>query len=109
MINGAQFDGTVCSLQVFLKVNMAKLGSKNKPAILRVQDLDTAAELMQICSDNDWECIVGIESDQPEDISDLNRLLNPSRPFVKANHLSIGRNDHCPCGSGKKFKKCCLA
>jgi hypothetical protein len=18
----------------------------------------------------------------------------------------IGRNDHCPCGSGKKFKKC---
>jgi len=18
-----------------------------------------------------------------------------------------GRNDHCPCGSGKKFKKCC--
>jgi len=21
----------------------------------------------------------------------------------------IGRNDHCPCGSGKKFKKCCGA
>ena len=21
----------------------------------------------------------------------------------------IGRNDPCPCGSGKKFKKCCLA
>jgi len=20
----------------------------------------------------------------------------------------IGRNDLCPCGSGKKFKKCCL-
>ena len=20
----------------------------------------------------------------------------------------IGRNDPCPCGSGKKFKKCCL-
>lgn len=20
----------------------------------------------------------------------------------------IGRNDSCPCGSGKKFKKCCL-
>lgn len=20
----------------------------------------------------------------------------------------IGRNDFCPCGSGKKFKKCCL-
>lgn len=21
----------------------------------------------------------------------------------------IGRNQSCPCGSGKKFKKCCLA
>jgi len=22
---------------------------------------------------------------------------------------SVGRNDPCPCGSGKKFKKCCMA
>ena len=22
--------------------------------------------------------------------------------------LNPGRNDPCPCGSGKKFKKCCL-
>ncbi|MBD9124484.1 MAG: SEC-C metal-binding domain-containing protein [Eisenbergiella sp.] len=22
--------------------------------------------------------------------------------------LKTGRNDLCPCGSGKKFKKCCL-
>jgi uncharacterized protein YecA (UPF0149 family) len=21
----------------------------------------------------------------------------------------VGRNDPCPCGSGKKFKKCCIA
>jgi len=21
----------------------------------------------------------------------------------------LGRNDPCPCGSGKRFKKCCLA
>jgi len=19
----------------------------------------------------------------------------------------VGRNDHCPCGSGKKYKQCC--
>ncbi|MFC7476785.1 DUF1186 domain-containing protein [Dankookia sp. GCM10030260] len=24
-------------------------------------------------------------------------------------HRDVGRNDLCPCGSGKKFKKCCLA
>ncbi|MDP6688023.1 MAG: SEC-C metal-binding domain-containing protein, partial [Alphaproteobacteria bacterium] len=23
------------------------------------------------------------------------------------NQSKVGRNDPCPCGSGKKFKKCC--
>jgi methionyl aminopeptidase len=27
---------------------------------------------------------------------------------VKMASLKIGRNDPCPCGSGKKYKKCCL-
>ncbi|HCS1330106.1 TPA: SEC-C domain-containing protein, partial [Salmonella enterica] len=22
--------------------------------------------------------------------------------------VKVGRNDPCPCGSGKKFKQCCL-
>ena len=26
---------------------------------------------------------------------------------VVRNHPKVGRNDPCPCGSGKKFKKCC--
>ncbi|HAO21754.1 MAG: hypothetical protein BWK80_28225 [Desulfobacteraceae bacterium IS3] len=25
-----------------------------------------------------------------------------------AGKQKIGRNDPCPCGSGKKYKKCCL-
>ena len=29
-----------------------------------------------------------------------------SRPFVRESP-KVGRNDPCPCGSGKKFKKCC--
>ena len=24
-------------------------------------------------------------------------------------HTKVGRNDPCPCGSGKKYKKCCLS
>ncbi|HXF54652.1 MAG TPA: SEC-C metal-binding domain-containing protein [Hyphomicrobiaceae bacterium] len=31
----------------------------------------------------------------------------PSAPFVRA-HKKVGRNEPCPCGSGKKYKKCCL-
>lgn len=30
----------------------------------------------------------------------------PGVPFVKTGP-DTGRNDPCPCGSGKKFKKCC--
>lgn len=28
-------------------------------------------------------------------------------PIVEAHWGDVGRNDPCPCGSGKKFKKCC--
>ena len=34
-------------------------------------------------------------------------VLAPSRPAA-ATEQRVGRNDPCPCGSGKKFKKCCL-
>jgi hypothetical protein len=27
---------------------------------------------------------------------------------VENKHKTVGRNDPCPCGSGKKYKKCCL-
>ncbi|HCX64941.1 MAG TPA: nucleic acid-binding protein [Eubacteriaceae bacterium] len=31
----------------------------------------------------------------------------PDKPF-EVKKEKIGRNDPCPCGSGKKYKKCCL-
>lgn len=32
----------------------------------------------------------------------------PSPVPVRRTESRVGRNDPCPCGSGKKFKKCCL-
>ena len=32
----------------------------------------------------------------------------PNTQTVVRDHPKVGRNDPCPCGSGKKFKKCCL-
>ena len=37
---------------------------------------------------------------------------NPKEAPVKQpikNENKVGRNDPCPCGSGKKYKQCCLA
>ncbi len=33
----------------------------------------------------------------------------PSKPVatIRSDRAAVGRNDPCPCGSGKKFKKCC--
>ena len=36
------------------------------------------------------------------------RRHEPVMPVINPNR-NVGRNDPCPCGSGKKYKKCCLA
>ena len=85
---------------------MAKLGTSKKPAIVRVQTPQKAGEIVALCDEHGWKVIVGIEPDKPEDISDVERLLNPSPPIrIEA---KVNRNDPCPCGSGKKYKKCCM-
>jgi hypothetical protein len=60
---------------------------------------DTIAEM------SDWVCF------QPKALtnvksgwSPLGSLGLPHRELLR----NVGRNDPCPCGSGKKFKKCCL-
>jgi preprotein translocase subunit SecA len=38
------------------------------------------------------------------------RALQPAAaPALAASRAKVGRNDPCPCGSGKKYKKCCGA
>jgi hypothetical protein len=41
-----------------------------------------------------------------DDMLDLSDEEEAMIPFVK-DEPKIGRNDPCPCGSGKKYKKCC--
>jgi uncharacterized protein YecA (UPF0149 family) len=33
--------------------------------------------------------------------------LDGDTPEPRRNSSKVGRNDPCPCGSGKKYKKCC--
>ena len=37
----------------------------------------------------------------------LDEALIGAETYVRG-YNKVGRNDPCPCGSGKKFKKCCL-
>ena len=71
-------------------------------------------DAVEVCSQ--WACFRDEgEWDDPEDLED-SYLLSPelsSRPLLDPGPPpyiappSVGRNDPCPCGSGKKFKKCC--
>ncbi len=44
-----------------------------------------------------------------EPAPDPDAITQRPRPVVNVATANIGRNDPCPCGSGKKFKKCCGA
>jgi len=83
---------------------MAKLGTREKPAIMRVQTAERAQEVLELANERGIVAVVGLEPDHAEDISDLERALNPPAPQLAAPR--VGRNELCPCGSGKKFKKC---
>ena len=39
----------------------------------------------------------------------LKILKNYKRKIPELPKFKIGRNDPCPCGSGRKYKKCCLS
>jgi hypothetical protein len=38
----------------------------------------------------------------------VTRFVPPPRPSKPATPGKTGRNDRCPCGSGLKYKRCCL-
>ena len=64
-------------------------------------DLPTELDLPAITPDN----AAGIVLDAiPDFIAAVRNARNPIEP--RRVHKT-GRNEPCPCGSGKKFKKCC--
>lgn len=49
-----------------------------------------------------------LPSKLPKLRSEANDLRQKRIAQAKTQHRKIGRNELCPCGSGKKYKKCCL-
>ena len=87
---------------------MVKLGTSARPILIRVQTERRGGELAEICDRNNWKFICEIEPDYPEDISELEYMLNPKRfkgkvPKLKSSYSTpvikteptIGRNDFC--------------
>ena len=82
-----------------------------KKAFERPDNLDEKKEILSIKKRYDyitstWAGYVEEESDIEINYNHDEYLEPPIIP-VKA-ESKIGRNEPCPCGSGKKYKKCCL-
>ncbi len=91
--------------KIFDGKKTAKLGTEMNPAVVNVQTEKRAKELKSVFEENDWKHTIAVDPDKPEDITDLDILLNPVETRIA--EKNVGRNETCPCGSGKKYKKCC--
>ena len=83
----------------------AKLGTEHRPAAVSVQTEERLKEVAAVFEENGWQYKVSLDPDNQENIADLEILLNTPKPTTVGKQ--VGRNESCPCGSGKKYKKCC--
>ena len=83
----------------------ARLGTEKNPAVVSVQSEARFKEVTSTFEERGWKYRIGLEPEKPEDVSDLNRLLNPLKPKIA--EKKVGRNEPCPCESGRKSKNCC--
>jgi len=91
--------------KIFDGQKTAKLGTEKKLAVVHVRTKKRMEEVASIFKKHGWKYTIGLEKDKPEDITDLEILLNP--PKTVTAEKKVGRNEPCPCGSRKKYKKCC--
>jgi hypothetical protein len=66
-------------------------------AVVGIMDLDAIPE--------DKKDIPLGDDDNPIPLIELELMSNRSQ---EGKEHKVGRNDPCPCGSGKKYKKCCM-
>ena len=83
----------------------AKFGTEKNPARVTVPTEKRRKEVTAAFEKNGWKYKIELDPDKPEDVAELTRLLNPPKPAIA--DKKTGRNEPCPCGSGKKFKNCC--
>ena len=92
-------------IKLFGTKKTARLGTEKNPAVVNVQSEARFKEVTSTFEQHGWKYRIALEPEKPEDIRDLNRLLNPPKPTIA--EKKVGRNEPCPCGSGRKFKNCC--
>lgn len=96
------------------KVKMLEQESVVKQAQQDLKDLETKLTTNDLTDDAQDEN-VSEEMKQFEDsvitgdqLAQIRALYNRQPKQLVRKYKKIGRNDKCPCGSGKKYKNCCM-
>jgi len=92
------FDGEK-STKVFDGKKAYKIGDGKEARRCPCSNRRKIEEVRSIFEERGWKYIIELEPDKPEDITDLEILLNPGKPMIAEN--KVGRNEPCPCGSEK--------
>jgi hypothetical protein len=93
-------------------------------ALFLARELDAIGETLEafdhlrhsVTAPGDWVRLTGTPASSQEFVGFYNALRQELRradlpllhPSALEPPVKVGRNDPCPCGSGKKYKKCCL-
>jgi len=83
--------------EVIRILSSVELRSEEEVAALEQQRLTQAAEQKMDFTHDDAESVVPAQQDAQAD--------DAAQPFVR-DERKVGRNEPCPCGSGKKYKQC---
>lgn len=86
-----------------------RLGTDKAPAQISVQTEARKEELIKVFTDNGWASQIVVDTEKDENIRDLEILQERTEVIQAESTKQANRNDPCPCGSGKKYKKCCAA
>jgi hypothetical protein len=116
-IDIALFSSYLCAEELYEDIKLACQKGLIENSFFSMEDFDEylakgwEKSLEELKSEQDYrfiedtvECMRGYGCFEPERETDFNTLYLPE---PQPERRKIGRNEPCPCGSGKKYKKCC--
>ncbi|MEG0180610.1 MAG: preprotein translocase subunit SecA [Peptostreptococcaceae bacterium] len=95
-------------------IGLRALGQQDPVIAYKMEGFDMFDDMVKHIQEDTVRYLFNITIEQQpkerKQIVDVDKLSSPSdkkdnSPTVKEH--TVGRNDLCPCGSGKKYKKCC--
>jgi len=95
-----------------LRATLERAAKRGDPLLVRAWDLERVVRVQRLRprGANVYAEVATVEGDEAFSIS-LDAIVD-AQPIASRGPLvscdKVGRNDPCPCGSGKKYKRCCL-